>query len=229
MMTAARPAKYTHPKGQHQRLSALLSINPGAGGRRSFVHKGVTRKSWGTSVRRSAGFPAYSIAAASIHTHNLSLPELNAHTQYAKRKRCCTGRRIIPLASIPAVAIRSRQAKAQGAPPRPEPGQGLAIQHRHHTTSTGYKSSALPARGCGIHQLGEYPEGPQYGTESALSFKRQESRAWSSERNANKVTGDIKSMILTALSNVEASYSEERANDPKTAAAFLGWWVKCCR
>ena len=39
----------------------------------------------------------------------------------------------------------------------------------------------------------------------------------------NKVTADIKSMILTALSNVGgASYLEERANDPKTAAAFLG-------
>jgi len=39
----------------------------------------------------------------------------------------------------------------------------------------------------------------------------------------NKVTGDIKAMILTALSNVGgASYLEERANDPKTAAAFLG-------
>ena len=39
----------------------------------------------------------------------------------------------------------------------------------------------------------------------------------------NKVTADIKAMILTALSNVGgASYLEERANDPKTAAAFLG-------
>ena len=39
----------------------------------------------------------------------------------------------------------------------------------------------------------------------------------------NKVTADIKSMILTALSTVGgASYLEERANDPKTAAAFLG-------
>ena len=39
----------------------------------------------------------------------------------------------------------------------------------------------------------------------------------------NKVTADIKGMILTALSNVGgASYLEERANDPKTAAAFLG-------
>jgi hypothetical protein len=37
------------------------------------------------------------------------------------------------------------------------------------------------------------------------------------------MNGDIKNMILTALSNVGgASYLEERANDPKTAAAFLG-------
>ena len=39
----------------------------------------------------------------------------------------------------------------------------------------------------------------------------------------NKVTSDIKAMILEALSNVGgAQYLEERANDPKTAAAFLG-------
>lgn len=39
----------------------------------------------------------------------------------------------------------------------------------------------------------------------------------------NKITADIKGMILTALSNVGgASYLEARANDPKTAAAFLG-------
>ena len=38
-----------------------------------------------------------------------------------------------------------------------------------------------------------------------------------------KVTSDIKDMILTALSNVGgAGYLEERANDPRTAAAFLG-------
>lgn len=39
----------------------------------------------------------------------------------------------------------------------------------------------------------------------------------------NKLTSDIKGMILTALSNAGgASYLEERANDPRTAAAFLG-------
>lgn len=39
----------------------------------------------------------------------------------------------------------------------------------------------------------------------------------------NKVSSDIKAMILTALGNAGgASYLEERANDPRTAAAFLG-------
>lgn len=39
----------------------------------------------------------------------------------------------------------------------------------------------------------------------------------------NKNTGAIKDMILTALSNAGgADYLLERANDPKTAAAFLG-------
>lgn len=39
----------------------------------------------------------------------------------------------------------------------------------------------------------------------------------------NKVTADIKGMILTALSNAGgAEYLERKANDPRTAAAFLG-------
>lgn len=39
----------------------------------------------------------------------------------------------------------------------------------------------------------------------------------------NKVNADIKAMILTALSNAGgAEYLEKRANDPRTAAAFLG-------
>ena len=39
----------------------------------------------------------------------------------------------------------------------------------------------------------------------------------------NKVTGELKEMILTALSNAGgAEYLERRANDPRTAAAFLG-------
>lgn len=40
---------------------------------------------------------------------------------------------------------------------------------------------------------------------------------------ANKNTAAIKDMILTALSNAGgAEYLEARANDPKTASAFLG-------
>ena len=39
----------------------------------------------------------------------------------------------------------------------------------------------------------------------------------------NKTTGQIKDMILTALDKAGgADYLLERANDPKTAAAFLG-------
>lgn len=38
-----------------------------------------------------------------------------------------------------------------------------------------------------------------------------------------KVTADIKNMILTALNNAGGEkYLERRANDPRTAAAFLG-------
>jgi len=39
----------------------------------------------------------------------------------------------------------------------------------------------------------------------------------------NKATAQLKDMILTALSNAGgAEYLERRANDPRTAAAFLG-------
>lgn len=39
----------------------------------------------------------------------------------------------------------------------------------------------------------------------------------------NKVTANIKNMILTALNSAGgAEYLERRANDPRTAAAFLG-------
>jgi hypothetical protein len=39
----------------------------------------------------------------------------------------------------------------------------------------------------------------------------------------NKVNADLKNMILKALGNAGgAEYLERRANDPKTAAAFLG-------
>lgn len=39
----------------------------------------------------------------------------------------------------------------------------------------------------------------------------------------NKVTADLKNMILEALSNAGgAEYLERKANDPRTASAFLG-------
>ena len=39
----------------------------------------------------------------------------------------------------------------------------------------------------------------------------------------NKATAQLKDMILTALGNAGgAAYLERRANDPRTAAAFLG-------
>lgn len=39
----------------------------------------------------------------------------------------------------------------------------------------------------------------------------------------NKATAQLKDMILTALGNAGgAEYLERRANDPRTAAAFLG-------
>lgn len=41
--------------------------------------------------------------------------------------------------------------------------------------------------------------------------------------SVNKYSADLKNMILEALGNAGgAKYLEDRANDPKTAAAFLG-------
>ena len=41
--------------------------------------------------------------------------------------------------------------------------------------------------------------------------------------SVNKVSGDLKNMILEALSNAGgAEYLERKANDPRTASAFLG-------
>lgn len=52
---------------------------------------------------------------------------------------------------------------------------------------------------------------------------RKQPKGGSRKGIPNKVTGDIKAMILTALSNAGgAEYLEARANDPKTSAAFLG-------
>jgi len=54
-------------------------------------------------------------------------------------------------------------------------------------------------------------------------FKKGEKKPNQGKRGPNKNTAQIKDMILTALSNVGgAEYLERRANDPRTAAAFLG-------
>lgn len=53
--------------------------------------------------------------------------------------------------------------------------------------------------------------------------KRPQPKGGSRKGVPNKTTGAIKEMILTALSNAGgAEYLERRANDPRTAAAFLG-------
>ena len=55
------------------------------------------------------------------------------------------------------------------------------------------------------------------------SAKRPQPKGGSRRGKPNKLTGDIKAMILTALDGAGgADYLERRANDPRTAAAFLG-------
>ena len=55
------------------------------------------------------------------------------------------------------------------------------------------------------------------------SAKRPQPKGGSRTGAPNKNTGAIKDMILTALSNAGgAEYLERRANDPRTASAFLG-------
>ena len=54
-------------------------------------------------------------------------------------------------------------------------------------------------------------------------FKKGEKRPGQGKRGPNKMTVDLKNMILEALNNSGgAEYLEARANDPRTAAAFLG-------
>jgi len=58
---------------------------------------------------------------------------------------------------------------------------------------------------------------------TSTAFKKGEKRPNQGKRGPNKVTADIKNMVLVALSNAGgADYLEARANDPRTAAAFLG-------
>ena len=55
------------------------------------------------------------------------------------------------------------------------------------------------------------------------SAKRPQPKGGSRKGIPNKINGDLKNMILTALGNAGgAEYLERRANDPRTSAAFLG-------
>lgn len=56
-----------------------------------------------------------------------------------------------------------------------------------------------------------------------MAFKKGEKIPNQGKRGPNKVTKELKNMILEALDNAGGvEYLERRANDPKTAAAFLG-------
>jgi hypothetical protein len=55
------------------------------------------------------------------------------------------------------------------------------------------------------------------------SAKRTPPKGGSRKGIPNKVTGQLKEMILQALDNAGGvEYLERKANDPRTAAAFLG-------
>lgn len=56
----------------------------------------------------------------------------------------------------------------------------------------------------------------------ATTFKKGEKRPNQGKRGPNKVTKELKDMILKALDNAGGvAYLEEKANDPRTASAFL--------
>lgn len=56
----------------------------------------------------------------------------------------------------------------------------------------------------------------------STAFKKGEKRPNQGKRGPNKVTKELKEMILQALDNAGGvDYLEERANDPRTASAFL--------
>ena len=55
------------------------------------------------------------------------------------------------------------------------------------------------------------------------SAKRPQPKGGSRKGIPNKVNADLKNMILEALGNAGgAEYLERKANDPRTASAFLG-------
>lgn len=54
------------------------------------------------------------------------------------------------------------------------------------------------------------------------AFKKGEKKPNQGKRGPNKVTKELKEMILQALDNSGGvEYLEQRANDPRTASAFL--------
>jgi hypothetical protein len=54
------------------------------------------------------------------------------------------------------------------------------------------------------------------------AFKKGEKKPNQGKRGPNKITKELKGMILEALDNAGGvEYLERRANDPKTASAFL--------
>lgn len=73
----------------------------------------------------------------------------------------------------------------------------------------------------GIHLFGEHPEGLAMTTPSTV-FKKGEKRPNQGKRGPNKVTAELKDMIRQALDGAGGvDYLVERANDPRTASAFL--------
>ena len=59
-------------------------------------------------------------------------------------------------------------------------------------------------------------------TKPSTAFKKGEKRPNQGKRGPNKVTKELKEMILTALDEAGgAEYLTKRANDPRTASAFL--------
>jgi hypothetical protein len=57
---------------------------------------------------------------------------------------------------------------------------------------------------------------------TSTTFKKGEKRPGQGKRGPNKVTKELKDMILTALDNAGGvDYLQERASDPRTASAFL--------
>jgi hypothetical protein len=57
---------------------------------------------------------------------------------------------------------------------------------------------------------------------TSTTFKKGEKRPNQGKRGPNKVTKELKEMILQALDNAGGvEYLERKANDPRTASAFL--------